>query len=70
MIDLLPWFDAFTLWLAITSITLLVTSETLSPHYGRIQFLLNKRRVKNVAYALSIMFLAIIVIRVFLSLSL
>lgn len=70
MIDLLPWLDAFTLWLATTSITLLVTSEILSPHYGRIQFLLNKRKVKNIASTLSILFLIILVIRIYLSLNL
>jgi hypothetical protein len=53
-----------SLLLAVTAIILLVTSEMLSPHYGRINILINRRRLKKIAIATSIAFLATVAIRI------
>lgn len=57
-------FDDFTLWLAITSIVLLITSELLSPYYGKIHVRVNKKKLRNVALATSLLFLVTVIIRV------
>jgi hypothetical protein len=53
-----------SLWLAITAIILLITSELLSPYYGRINIGINRKRLRNAALAVSIIFLATLVIRI------
>ena len=53
-----------SLWLAISAIILLVTSELLSPYYGRINVYINRKRLRNAALAVSILFLATLVIRI------
>jgi len=53
-----------SLWLAITAIILLITSEMLSPSYGKINIHINKKKLKNVAFAVSILFLATVTIRI------
>jgi len=53
-----------SLWLAVTAITLLITSEMLSPYYGRINIQINRKRLKNVALAVAILFLATVAIRI------
>ena len=57
-------FDEITIWLALTSMILLVTSEVLSPYYDKIQVLINKKRLRNVAVAISLLFIASIIIKV------
>jgi len=58
-----------TLWdisllLAVTAITLLVTSELLSPYYGKINIKINKKRLRNTAMTFSILFLATVALRI------
>jgi hypothetical protein len=53
-----------SLWLAVTAIILLITSELISPYYGRTNLLINKKRLKNAALTVSILFLATVAIRV------
>jgi hypothetical protein len=58
-----------TLWdisllLAVTAITLLVTSELLSPYYGKINVKINKKRLRNTAMTFSILFLATVALRI------
>ena len=57
-------FWDISLWLAVTSIILLVTSELISPYYGKINLLINKKRLRNVSLTVSTMFLATVVIRI------
>ncbi|MGQ9640631.1 MAG: hypothetical protein ACUVUF_00715 [Candidatus Bathycorpusculaceae bacterium] len=57
-------FWNISLLTAITAIILLITSELLSPYYGKINIKLNKKRLKNVALAFSIIFLTTVVIRI------
>jgi len=57
-------FWDISLLLAITAIILLVTSELLSPYYGKTGIQINKKRLKNTALAFSILFLATVAIRI------
>jgi len=53
-----------SLWLAITAIILLITSELLSPYYGRASIYINKKRLRNAALTVSLLFLATVAIRI------
>jgi len=53
-----------SVWLAITSVMLLITSEMLSPYYGRISIYINKRRLRNAALTVSLLFLATVAIKI------
>jgi hypothetical protein len=53
-----------SLLLAVCALVLLVTSELLSPHYGRTGIKINKNRLKNAALTVSILFLATVAIRI------
>ena len=57
-------FSDISLLLATTAIILLITSELLSPYYGKINIQINKKRLKNAALATSALFLATVVIRI------
>ncbi len=57
-------FWDISLWLAITAIILLVTTEMLSPRYGKIAIRINRTRLRNVAFATSILFLVTVAIRI------
>jgi len=57
-------FWDLSLWLAITAIMLLVTSELLSPHYGNANIYINVKRLRKTAIAVSILFLATVAIRI------
>ena len=57
-------FWDISLWLAITAIVLLVTSEMLSPYYGKVNIHINKKKLKNAALAVSILFLITVTIRI------
>jgi uncharacterized membrane protein len=52
-----------SLLLATLAIVLLITSELL-PHYGRVTILVNKKRLRNVGAAVSILFLITVAIRI------
>jgi hypothetical protein len=51
-------------WLAITAIILLVTSELISPYYGKTNLVINKKRLRNVALTVSTLFLITVAIRI------
>lgn len=57
-------FWDISLLTAITAIILLITSEMLSPHYGRVNIPINRQRLKNASLTFSIMFLATVVLRI------
>lgn len=58
-------FWDLSLWLAVTSIVALTTSELISPYYGRSKILINKKRLKNVGLTLSILFLITVAIKIY-----
>jgi hypothetical protein len=51
--------------LAVTAIVLLITSELLSPQYGRANILIERKRLRTVALATSALFLLTVVMRIF-----
>ena len=53
-----------SLLLAFNCVIVLVTSELLSARYGKINLLINRKKLKNVAVIGSILLLATIAIRV------
>jgi len=58
-------FYDISVWLAITSIILLATSELLSPKYGQTHLILEKKHLKTTALILGILFLSTVVIRIY-----
>jgi hypothetical protein len=57
-------FWDISLWLAITAIILLITSELISPYYGKTNLLINKKKLRNVALTVSTLFLTTVAIRI------
>jgi hypothetical protein len=53
-----------SLWLAITAIIVLITSEMLSPHYGKVNIRINRKRLQNAALAVSMLFLITVAIKI------
>jgi len=58
-------FSDLSLWTAVTAIILLVTSELLSPQYGRTSIVINKKRLRTVALSLGIFFMLTVFIRIY-----
>lgn len=54
-----------SLWTAVMAMILLVTSELLSPHYGRTALMINRKRLRMVALIVALVFLATVVYRVY-----
>jgi len=57
-------FWDISLLIAVTAIILLITSEMLSPYYGKVNILIDRKRLKNAAITFSIIFLATVAIRI------
>jgi hypothetical protein len=57
-------FWDISLWLAITAIILLITSELISPYYGKTNLIVNKKKLRNTALAVSTLFLLTVAIRI------
>jgi hypothetical protein len=57
-------FWDISLLLATTAIILLITSELLSSYYGKVNVLINKKRLKNTAITFSTLFLITVAIRI------
>lgn len=58
-------FWEVSLWLAVTSIILLAASELLSPYYGQTNLIINKKRLRQTALALGVLFLITVAIRLY-----
>ena len=54
-----------SLWLAVTAIILLITSELLSPRYGRTGITINTKRLRIVAVVVALIFLATVAYKVY-----
>jgi len=50
-------FWDLSLWLAVTAIILLATAELISPYYGQTNILIDKRRLRQAALTLGILFI-------------
>ncbi|MEM2111042.1 MAG: hypothetical protein QXX08_04085 [Candidatus Bathyarchaeia archaeon] len=57
-------FWDISLLLATIAIILLITTEIISPHYGRVNILINKKKLRIVAITISIIFLITVLIRI------
>jgi len=57
-------FWDISLWLAVTAIILLITSELISPYYGKTNLLVNKKRLRDVALTVATLFLITVAIKV------
>ena len=57
-------FWDISMFFAVTAIILLVTSEIISPYYGKTNLTLNRKRLRNVALASSTLFLVTVAVRV------
>ena len=58
-------FWDISLWLAVTAIILLITSELTSPYYGKTKIPINKQKLRNAALTVGIIFLATVIIRIY-----
>jgi len=58
-------FWDLSFWLAVTAIILLVTSELISPHYGKTNLLIEKKSLRNIALTISLLFLLTVIIRIY-----
>lgn len=52
------------LWLAVSSIVILVASEVASPYYGRVNMLLELKKLRMVGIAFGIVFMFIASIKI------
>ena len=57
-------FLDLSLWLAVTAIILLITSEMISPYYGKTNIRLDRRRLRNLAFGVAMLFLTTMAIRI------
>ena len=58
-------FWDISLWLAVTAIILLVTSELISPRYGKTNIQIEKKKLRNIALTISTLFLITVAIRIY-----
>lgn len=68
-LDSVVWFPLgfsdLSLWTAVVAIILLVTSELLSPQYGKTGINIDRRRLRLVALIVAFIFLATVAYRVY-----
>jgi ABC-type nitrate/sulfonate/bicarbonate transport system permease component len=57
-------FWDISLWLATTAIILLVTSELISPYYGKTKLIINQKNLRNTALVVSALFLITVAVRI------
>jgi hypothetical protein len=58
-------FNDISLWLAITSIILLITAELISLQYVQANLLIDKRRLGTVALTVGLLFMVTVAIRIY-----
>ena len=52
------------LWSAVTAVVILVGSEVASPYYGKVNILLDLRKLRIAAFALGLVFFLIVSLRI------
>jgi len=57
-------FWDISLWLAITALIILTTSELISPYYGSINLVIKKKRLRNTGLTISAIFILTVMIRI------
>lgn len=58
-------FSDLILWLAVTSIILLATSEIISPYYGKTSLQIEKRRLRSAALTIGTFFILAILAQLY-----
>mgnify|MGYP001081143098 CR=1 FL=1 len=58
-------FWDISLWLAITAIILLATSELISPYYRQTSLIIEKKRLRQIALLLGVLFMFTVLVRVY-----
>jgi len=58
-------FLDISLWLAVTAIILLVTSELISPYYGKTNIIIDKKRLRAVSLIFGLLFMFTVFIRIY-----
>ncbi len=58
-------FSDISLWLAISAIILLATSELISPNYGQTGLVIEKGRLRTAAFSLGVLFICTVAIRIY-----
>ena len=58
-------FWDISLWLAVTAIILLATAELISPYYGKTNLVIEKKRLKQAALLLGVLFLITVAVRIY-----
>ena len=58
-------FGDISLLLAVLAVILVVTSEIISPYYGRLTMLISREKLRKVSLVFFVLFLATLIIRVF-----
>jgi len=53
------------LWLVITAIILLITSEIISPYYGKTAVIIEKRRLRKIALIVGLVFIFTVFIQIY-----
>jgi threonine/homoserine/homoserine lactone efflux protein len=54
----------FSLWLAVTALTLIISSALVSLHHSKTNLYIRNKRLRNIASAISILFLITVAIRI------
>jgi len=54
-----------SLWLAFMGVILLITSEIISPYYGKTPILIEKRRLRKIALIVGSIFIFTVLIQVY-----
>jgi hypothetical protein len=58
-------FWDISLWLAVTAIILLITTELTSPRYGRTRLYIERERLRNITLVVSLLFSLTVAIRIY-----
>jgi hypothetical protein len=58
-------FWVVSLWLAVTAIILLITAQLVSAYDGPATLIIDKKRLKNTALIIGILFLVTVAIRIY-----
>lgn len=54
-----------TLWLGATAVILLITSEIISPWYGQLGLLIDKRKLRRAGFVFLILFLLVVFAQIY-----
>jgi len=58
-------FSDISLWLAVTAIVLLITAELISPYYGLTNLEIDRKKLRNIALTMGMLFLGTVAIRIY-----